>query len=69
MVEKSNEATTQRPEGDRIVDAALVKIDLTSFKEQIRNENAWKDSDRNGITVFKTTACVLCLLHCIEMLK
>ena len=65
MEEKSNEATPQRPQGDRIVDAPLVTIDLRSFTEQIRDEKAWKDSDRNAITVFKTDGLriVLIALH------
>ena len=65
MKEKSNEATTQRPHGDRIMDAPLVTIDLHSFSEQIRNEKPWNDSDRNSITVFKTNGLriVLIALH------
>ena len=43
MDEKFNEATKQRPQGERTMDAPLVTIDLRSFKEQIRNEKAWKD--------------------------
>jgi quercetin dioxygenase-like cupin family protein len=65
MEEKLNEATTQRPEGDRIVDAALVRIDLPLFNKQIRNEKTWNDSDRNAITVFKTNGLriILIALH------
>ena len=65
MEEKSNEATKQRPEGERIVDAAQVTIDLHSFTEQIRAEKAWKDTDRNAITVFKSDGMriVLIALH------
>ena len=65
MEEKSNEATNQRPQGDRIMDASLVTMDLGSFTEQIRNEQAWKESDRNAITVFKTNGMriVLIALH------
>ena len=72
MEEKSNEATNQRPQGDRIMDAPLVTIDLGSFTEQIRNEQAWKESDRNAITVFKTNGMriVLIALHAgAEMAK
>ena len=54
MDEKFNDATQQRPQGERIMDAALVTIDLSNFTKQIREEQAWKDSDRNAITVFKT---------------
>jgi quercetin dioxygenase-like cupin family protein len=65
MEEKINEATPQRPEGDRIIDASQVTIELRIFTEQIRNEKAWKDSDRNAITVFKTDGMriVLIALH------
>ena len=72
MDEKFNEATTQRPQGDRIMDAALVTIDLISFTKQIREEKAWKDNDRNAITVFKTDGMriVLIALHKdAEMIK
>ena len=72
MEEKFNEATTQRPQGDRIMDAPLVTIDLRSFTKQIREEKAWKDSDRNAITVFKTDGMriVLIALHKdAEMIK
>lgn len=60
MQEKFNEATSQRPQGDRKIDATLVNINLPLFIEQIRTEKAWKDSDRNAITVFKTNG--LCIL-------
>ena len=65
MGEKSNEATTLRPEGNRIVDAPLVTIDLRSFTKQIKDEKTWKDSDHNAITVFKTDGfrIVLIALH------
>jgi len=65
MEEKFNEATTQRPQGDRVLDAKLVTIDLPSFIEQIRHEEQWGDSDRNAITVFKTNgmSIVLIALH------
>ena len=63
--EKFNDATKQRPQGERIMDAALVTIDLSSFTKQIREKKAWKDSDRNAITVFKTDGMriVLIALH------
>ena len=65
MDEKFNDATKQRPQGERIMDAALVTIDLSSFTTQIKEEQAWKDSDRNAITVFKTDGMriVLIALH------
>ena len=65
MDEKFNDATKQRPQGERIMDAVLVTINLRSFTKQIREEKAWKDSDRNAITVFKTDGMriVLIALH------
>jgi len=65
MEEKFNEATQQRPEGDRVIDAAMVTIDLPSFIKQVKQESSWKDEDRNAITVFKTNGMriVLIALH------
>lgn len=65
MEEKFNEATPQRPKGDRALDAPMVTIDLPSFITQIRQESTWKESDRNAITVFKTDGLriVLVALH------
>ena len=62
---KYNEATPQRPEGDRSIDAALIAIDLPVFIKQIKEESTWKESDRNSITVFKTNGLriVLIALH------
>lgn len=62
MENKSNEATPQRPEGNRIVDASLVTMDLNHFIEQLRNETTWKDSDRNSITIFKSDNMRILLL-------
>jgi quercetin dioxygenase-like cupin family protein len=54
MEVKHNDATLNRPEGDRIIDAPSVFIDLKAFTRQIRSEDAWDKNDRNSITVFKT---------------
>jgi quercetin dioxygenase-like cupin family protein len=65
MENKYNEATQQRPEGNRVIDATMVTIDLPSFIEQIKQESPWKDTDRNGITLFKTDGMriILIALH------
>lgn len=65
MVEKFNESTEQRPDGDRTIDAALVSIDLPLYISQIKEETSWKDGKRNAITVFKTNGLriVLIALH------
>ena len=65
MNEKFNEATTNRPEGDRPLDASLITFDLHSFITQIKEEEQWKKSDRNAITIFKSLVMrmVLIALH------
>lgn len=65
MEEKHNEATINRPEGDRPIDSPLLLIDLPLYIKQIKNEEAWKKNDRNAITVFKTESMriVLIALH------
>ena len=65
MENKFNEATPQRPEGERPLDAPMVIMDLPSFVEQIKQEPSWKDSDRNSITIFKTDGMriVMIALH------
>jgi quercetin dioxygenase-like cupin family protein len=64
-VEKSNDATPQRPEGDRILDAETVVLNLSTAREQIKSESAWLNSDRNAITLFKNEGLriVLIALH------
>lgn len=71
MEEKHNNSTELRPEGDRVLDAVLVKVDLEEKLEQIRKETAWKEGDRNAITVFKNeiVSMVLISLHAGAELK
>lgn len=54
MDEKFNEATKNRPAGDRLVDSPVVLMDIPSFIKQLKSEKAWDENDRNSITVFKT---------------
>jgi quercetin dioxygenase-like cupin family protein len=60
--QKSNEATSQRPDGERPLDAALVEMDLNAFRKQIKEEQAWQNSDRNSITIFKTNGMRVVLI-------
>ncbi len=62
---KSNEATALRPEGDRILDAPLVEMDLNNFIVQIKHEITWATTDHNSITIFKSdnTTVVLIGMH------
>ncbi len=53
-MEKHNEATTNRPEGERPIDAPLLFINIPDVIKQIKKEKAWDKNDRNAITVFKS---------------
>lgn len=65
MENKSNDATPQRPEGNRVLNAQLVEMDLYNFIDQIKDETTWANSDRNSVTIFKsdTLRIVLMGLH------
>lgn len=65
MENKSNDATPQRPDGERILNAPLVEMNINDFIKQIRSEPTWSDSDRNSVTLFKseTMRIVLIGLH------
>ncbi len=65
MNEKHNDATRNRPDGERIIDAQSVVIDMPTYIRQIREEKAWEQNDRNSITVFKNddTTIVLGAMH------
>ena len=71
MENKRNEATLNRPEGDRVLDAPYVFINIADFIRQLKSEEAWQKNDRNGITVFKTgrVTTVLTCLHARAILK
>src|SRR5436853_5457657 len=62
---KRNEATLNRPDGDRVLDGNYVFVDIPSYIRQIKEENAWEKNDRNGITVFKSDyiTIVITVLH------
>lgn len=54
MSTRYNDSTINRPWGERPIDAPLVPIDIHGFTQQMMEEKAWQENDRNAITVFKT---------------
>lgn len=62
MKNKSNESTALRPEGERMLNARLVEIDLNKFIAELKQETTWADSDRNSITVFKSDTSTIVLI-------
>ncbi len=71
MEEKFNEATRNRPQGERPIDSPLLLINLPALITQIKTEDAWNKNDRNAITVFKTAGLniVLVALHAHAEMK
>ena len=65
MENKRNEATLNRPEGDRVLDAPYVFMNLPDFIRQLKSEEAWQKNDRNGITVFKSKRVTM-VLTCLR---
>jgi quercetin dioxygenase-like cupin family protein len=65
MEAKHNESTELRHEGGRLMDAPVVPMNVPEFIRQIKDEPAWKKSDRNAITIYKTNGMriVLIALH------
>ncbi|MCO5230618.1 MAG: cupin domain-containing protein [Chitinophagales bacterium] len=54
MKNKGNQATPLRPQGERVLNDTVVEMDINKTINQIKQENAWKDSDHNSITLFKS---------------
>lgn len=73
MEDKSNDPTPQRPEPEagRPLDAPLLVFDLPALLAQVRQEPAYRTSDQNSLTVFKTDGMriVLLALHAGAELK
>lgn len=62
MEVKHNESTELRPEGERVMDAPLVSMDIPEFINQLKSEPAWENGDRNAMTVYKTNGMRIVLL-------
>jgi len=61
---KTTEATHNRPEGSRVLDAPFVITDINVSLNQLMNEDGWEQTDCNGITLFKTdnlTTVLICM--------
>lgn len=59
---KSIEATVQRPEGKRLLNAPLVEMNLDELIEQTKQETTWAESDRNSVTVYKSESMRIVLI-------
>ena len=59
MTIKINDATPNRPEGHRLIQAPVVQVNFNDFVKQLKTEKAWQTSDRNSITVYKAQGLTL----------
>ncbi len=68
---KANEATAQRPAGERTLDAPMVELNWKEAIASIKSESTWTESERNSITLFKSAhmRVVLIGLHQFAELK
>lgn len=62
MEEKYNNATAQRPEGARPLDAAIIPIDIPKYINQLKQEEAYQKNGKNAITVFKSDKITITLI-------
>ncbi|HTM99492.1 MAG TPA: hypothetical protein VL088_12135 [Pedobacter sp.] len=62
MEEKHNNATAQRPEGARPLDAAIIPIDIPKYINQLKQEEAYDKNGKNAITVFKSDRITITLI-------
>ena len=53
MDTKYNEATRNRPKGDRLIDAPIMITDIPTYIKKLKDEKAWDKNDKNAITLFK----------------
>ena len=68
---KNIDATLNRPEGERLIDAPFVFVDMPKYIDQLKHEDSWDKNDRNGINVYKTEGItiVLTCLHKDAMIE
>ena len=63
---KKNDATINRPEGERIIDAPYVVVDMPAFTEQLLGEDSYSKNGKNGITVFKSEGLTQVITAMVE---
>lgn len=62
MKQSTSESTPLRPDGERVLNAPLVDIDVNKFIEQVKEEKTWESSSYNSITLFKSDAMRIVLI-------
>ncbi len=62
MEEKHNNATQQRPEGARPLDAAIIPVNIPKYILQLKDEEAYRKNKKNAITVFKSEKVTITII-------
>jgi hypothetical protein len=62
MEERHNDATPQRPDGSRPLDASIIPINIPKYITQITNEEAYHKNGKNAITVFKSREVTITII-------
>ncbi len=58
---KRVEATSIRPNGERLLYAPLVEMNINKFIKQLKNEETWKKDKHNTITIYKSESTTIVL--------
>ncbi|PCJ66464.1 MAG: hypothetical protein COA58_06715 [Bacteroidetes bacterium] len=61
MENKRIDSTTHRPNGERLLYAPLVQMNINKFIKQLKNEEAWKKEKHNTITIYKSDSVTIVL--------
>jgi hypothetical protein len=59
---KHNNATPQRPEGARMLDAGIIPINIPKYIAQIKEEEAYHKNGKNAITVYKSATVTITIV-------
>lgn len=62
IIVKRIEATPQRTDGDRLIDAPLLEMDLNKLIEKMKIESNWNKNGHNSITILKSANMRIVLL-------
>jgi hypothetical protein len=62
MEYKHNNATPQRPEGERMLDAGIIPINIPKYITQIKAEVAYDKNGKNAITVYKSNTVTITIV-------
>lgn len=62
MKRSSSQSTPLRPEGERILNAPILDINLYDYIEKIKAEKTWQETGKNTITLFKSLTLRILLI-------